>query len=214
MSTVMVPLTVEQRAERAEQMARLVARIEGVEAEAKEHAAEAREEIKGLEAELRSLAKGVREGLEERAQMDLFVGQAEAVKHLTEVGEKACSCEGGPEAEVKSPACPVHGVENRGENPAPCDGVHGQDVACADPKCWLIEGPAEEAPQVDQDGADIEAAELAEAEADDEPQVEREDGTVHGETGIEVDEVETIKPEEPAAVANFRAEKARRRKRA
>ncbi len=36
--TVRVPLTVEEQAERAGQMARLVARIEGVEAEAKEQA--------------------------------------------------------------------------------------------------------------------------------------------------------------------------------
>jgi hypothetical protein len=117
-STVRVPLTLEERAERADEMARLIARIEGVEDEAKERAAEYREEIKGLEAELRSLAASVREGAEERRQMDLTFPQEEAAKALHDVGAAACTCEGGPEAEVKDPACPVHGVETRGENPA------------------------------------------------------------------------------------------------
>jgi len=116
-ATVRVPLTVEQRAGRADEMARLIARIEGIETEAKEAAAEFRDEIKGLEAELRTIAAGVRDGVDERAQMDLTFTQAEAAKALATVGEAACTCD-SPDAPVKSIDCPVHGVETREENPA------------------------------------------------------------------------------------------------
>ncbi len=115
--TVRVPLTMERCAERAGDMVRLIARIEGIETEAKERAAEYRDEIKGLEAELRAIAAGVREGVEERAQMDLTFSQVEAARALAGVGAAACTCD-SPDAPVKSIDCPVHGVETRGENPA------------------------------------------------------------------------------------------------
>jgi hypothetical protein len=88
-TTVRVPLTVEERADRADQMARLVARIEGIETEAKEQASIFREEIKGLEAELRGIAAGVREGVSERAQMDLTFTQAQAAAALAGVATAA-----------------------------------------------------------------------------------------------------------------------------
>lgn len=143
-TTVRVPLTVEDRASKADAMARLIQQIAGIEAEAKERAAEFREEIKGLMAELAAIANVVQQGAEEKSQMALTFTESEAARALAGVGAVACTCEGGPDAEVKSLSCPVHGVESRGDNPAPCDGVHGQDVACRDPKCWLIVGPAEE----------------------------------------------------------------------
>ncbi len=114
-ATVRVPLTVEEQAERAGQMARLIARIEGVEDEAKEQASIFREEIKGLEAELRSIAAGVREGVVEKAQMDLTFTQAQAAAALAGVGAAACTC---TSEDIADPACPVHGVETRGENAA------------------------------------------------------------------------------------------------
>lgn len=110
--TVRVPLTLEGQAEKAHAMARLVRRIEGVKAEAKEKAAKYREEIDGLLEELSALATAVQEGAEQKAQRDLTFTEAEAAKALATIGAAAgeCSCAGGPEAEVKDPACPTHGV--------------------------------------------------------------------------------------------------------
>lgn len=199
-TTVRVPLTVEERAGKADEMARLVLLIEGIEADKAAYAKRRNDEIKEHQAELAAIANVVQQGAEDKAQMDLTFTQVEAAKALAGVGEAACSCEGGPEAEVKSATCPVHGLESRGENPAPCDGVHGQDVACQDPKCWLIEGPAEDPLGTDELAADLISHGVVAAEASADYVV------------AEVEHVEVEAPKEPAAITEFHKAKARRAK--
>ena len=117
-TTVRVPLTVEERAERADMMAGLLAEIAAIERQKAEKAKELGDAIKALEARLQEHGNVLREGAEERAQKDLTFPEEEAARALHDIGAAACSCEGGPEADVKSAACPVHGVDSRGKNPA------------------------------------------------------------------------------------------------
>ncbi len=117
-ATIRVPLTVDDRAERADIMAGLLGEIEGVKVQAKAKAAEFRAIVDELEERLAQHGRVLREGAEDRHQMDLTFPQEEAARALHDVGAAACICEGGLEAEVKDPACPLHGVETRGETPA------------------------------------------------------------------------------------------------
>lgn len=188
-TTVRVPLTVEERAERADIMAGLLAEIAAVKRQKAAEAESFGEQIKALEARLQEHGNVLREGVEERRQMDLTFPQEEAARALHDVAAAACTCEGGPEAEVKSPSCAVHGVDAQPAKRVKCDGDHAAAVPCADPECWLVDGPADDGPA---EGAPVEADYAPPAEA----QVDV--GTV----------------EEPAAVSDFRAEKARRRARA
>ncbi len=186
-ATVRVPLTIEQRADKADEMARLVTLIVGIEADKAAYAKRRNDEIKEHQAELEALANVVRGGAEEKSQRELTFTQAEAARALAGVGTAACTCEGGPDAEVKAPTCSVHGVETRGENAAvdeqgaipagdpsaPCDGFH--HVA----ECEHAQGSAEVTPD------------------------------------FVVPEVETIVPETPPVVDEFiAAQKSRRRRRA
>ena len=141
-TTISVPLTLKERAARADIMAGLVGQIHAVKAQAKAKAFEFREAIEALIDRLEEHARVLRAGEEDRSQLDLTFPEEQAAKALHDVAAAACSCEGGPDAEVKSPTCPVHGVETRGPN-ATCDGLHEAPV-CGDVKCWLIVGaPAE-----------------------------------------------------------------------
>ncbi len=110
-STVRVPLTVEERAERADLMAGLLAEIAAVKRQKAEQAEEFNENIKALEARLQEHGNVLREGAEERAQKDLTFPEEEAAKALHDVAVAACTCDGGPEADVKAPTCPIHGVD-------------------------------------------------------------------------------------------------------
>lgn len=136
-STVRVPLTVEERAERADVMAGLLAEIAALERQKAEKAKELGDAIKALEARLQEHGNVLREGSEERAQMDLTFPQEQAAAALAAVGAAACTCEGGTEADVHDPACPLHGVDAKPPKvSAACDGDH-EEPACADPECWL-----------------------------------------------------------------------------
>lgn len=115
-TTVRVPLTVEERAERADVMAGLLAEIAAVKRQKADADEEFRDEIAALVARLEGHGNVLREGAEERAQRDLTFPEEEAARALHDVAAAACTCEGGTEAEVKDSACPVHGVETRGED--------------------------------------------------------------------------------------------------
>ena len=149
-TTISVPLTVEERADRADIMAGLVGQIIAVKAQAKAKAFEFRGAIDALMDRLEEHARVLRAGEEERHQMTLTFPQEQAAQALHDVAAAACTCAGGPRADVKHPACRVHGVETRGPNPGDdgivervrCEGNHGAPQ-CADPECWLVEGPAE-----------------------------------------------------------------------
>jgi hypothetical protein len=187
-TTVRVPLTVEERAERADIMAGLLAEIAAVKRQKADQAEVFGEQIKALEARLQEHGNVLREGAEERRQMDLTFPAEQAAQALHDVAAAACTCEGGPQADVKSPTCPIHGVDAQPAR-VKCDGEHAVAVACADPECWLIEGPADDGPA---EGAPVEAGYVPPAEA----------------------QVDVGAVEEPKAVSDFRAEKARRRARA
>lgn len=118
----------EQRAEKADKMARLVHLIAGIEDDKSAYASKRNAEIKAFEADLAKLADEVSDGAEERAQLDLFVGQNQAHKGLADVAEHACTCPGGPDASVKAIDCPAHGADSRGPNP----GDRGEEPATSD----------------------------------------------------------------------------------
>ena len=144
-TTVRVPLTVEKRADIGDKLASLVERIKGVKAEAKGKAFAYRAEIEGLQEEQEQLAAEMILGLEDRPQMSLTFAESEAAKALHDVAAAACTCDEGPEAEVKNPTCPIHGVDAQpAKVSAACDGDHAAPQ-CADPECWLIVGPDDEA---------------------------------------------------------------------
>lgn len=131
--------------------------------------------------DLAAMARVILEAEEDAKQGELFVDGT--LSGLSAGIAERCSCEGGPEAEVKSPTCKVHGVEG-GDAPtsAACDRWH-VGAPCADPECWLSSKPA------DDEGTEAAA-----------------DYVVPGEV-----EVGTV--EEPAAVTEFREAKKRRRSR-
>jgi len=138
-STVRVPLTVEKRADIGDKLASLVEQIKGVKAEAKSKAFAFRAEIEGLQEDQERLAAEMILGLEDRSQMSLTFAESEAAKALHDVVAHAeCTCEGGPESELKSPSCALHGVETRGVN-ATCDGNHAPADPCGDPRCYLTD---------------------------------------------------------------------------
>ncbi len=116
-TTVRVPLTVEQRAEHADTMAGLLAQIAAIRRQKADADEEFREEIKALDEQLQALARTLRGGAEDRAQLDLTFPQEQAAKALHDIAVAACTCD-SPDAPVKSIDCPVHGVETRGEDPA------------------------------------------------------------------------------------------------
>ncbi len=185
-ATARLPLTVEERAGKADSMARLVKRIEGVKAEAKERAAEFREEIDGLMAELDAIASVVQDGAEERTQMDLTFIQDEAVRALAAVGTVACTC---IDAEIKAIECPVHGVETA-KRPSSQEVLEAAGVVDAEGNATESFLGDPEAAAVEKLASDLEAA------------------------GV-VPEVETIAPETPPVMDEFiKAQKSRRRRRA
>ncbi len=116
-TTVRVPLTVEQRAEHADTMAGLLAQIAAIRRQKADADEEFREQIKALDESLQALGRVLREGAEDRAQLDLTFPQEHAAKALHDVAAAACTCD-SPDAPVKSIDCPIHGVETRGENAA------------------------------------------------------------------------------------------------
>ena len=190
-STVRVPLTVEKRADIGDKLASLVERIKGVKAEAKSKAFAFRAEIEGLQEDQERLAAEMILGLEDRSQMSLTFAESEAARALHDVVAHAeCTCEGGPESELKSPSCALHGVETRGVN-ATCDTLH-QAPVCEDPKCWLIEGPDD----VEEQPVDAEDGEQAEGSMAD---------------AIREAEVDVGTVAEPAAATEFHEAKARRK---
>lgn len=109
MSTVMKALTVEERAGKADEMARLAVLIARIQDEAKASAKRYRKEIEEHLADLQAIAHVVQAGVEESSQMELF-SQGEAQRALHDVAAAACTCEGGAESDMKSVDCPVHGV--------------------------------------------------------------------------------------------------------
>lgn len=132
--------------------------------------------------ELAAMARVILECEEDAKQGELFVDGT--LSGLSAGIAERCSCEGGPDADVKSPTCKVHGVEpdEPPADPAKCNGWH-LGAKCG-PECWLHDGEVKH-----DDGAEVAA-----------------DYVVPGEV-----EVGTV--EEPAAVAEFREAKKRRRSR-
>lgn len=115
--------------------------------------------------ELAAMARVILEAEDEAKQGELFADGT--LTGISAELAKRCTCEGGPEADVKSPSCTLHGVDS------------------------------------------FEQAE-----------VERADGSLSDESGAEVEadyvvpgEVEVGTVDEPAAVADFREAKKRRRSR-
>jgi len=112
-ATLTVPLTVQERAERAEIMAGLVHQIRAVKAQAKAKAFEFKGQVDALMERLEEHARVISEGVEDQRQMDLFADgtkDGEALRAAASGIAERCTCEGGPDADVKDPACPVHGV--------------------------------------------------------------------------------------------------------
>ncbi len=107
---VRVPLTVEQRAEHADTMAGLLAQIAAIRRQKADADDGFREDIKALDEQLQALGRVLREGAEDRAQLDLTFPQEQAAKALHDVAAAACTCD-SPDAPVKSIDCPIHGVE-------------------------------------------------------------------------------------------------------
>jgi DNA repair exonuclease SbcCD ATPase subunit len=115
---VVVALTVEERAERADIMAGLLAEIAAIDRQRRAQNDEHLKRIKELRDRLEEHGNVLREGAEERRQMDLTFPQEQAARALHDVAAAACSCEGGAEAEAHDPACPVHGVERNADGTA------------------------------------------------------------------------------------------------
>lgn len=115
-----VPLTLEERADRAETMAGLVQQIRAIKAQAKAKAFEYREAVEALMERLEAHARVIMEGEESRRQMDLTFPQEQAARALHDVAAAACVCEDAGEdgIAVADPACPVHGVERRPDGTA------------------------------------------------------------------------------------------------
>jgi hypothetical protein len=134
--------------------------------------------------ELGAMARVILEAEDEAKQGELFVDGT--LSGISAGIAARCSCEGGLEADVKSPDCKLHGVEPETETeaePAKCDGWH-VGAKCADVECWLRAGEVKH-----EDGAEVAADYVVPVQVD--------VGTV----------------EEPAAVADFREAKKRRRSR-
>jgi hypothetical protein len=180
--TVRVALTVEQRADKADEIARHNAAIIALEAEKDAASKRINGEIKGHEADINRLCYELREGGEFAAQMELFATE-EAAKQLAKTAAEIaarCTCPEGPEAEVKSPACPVHGVDAQPAKvplcacgkPGSCighydgDAGEGDQVACGDccshsqcdGHCKPLELVAASQPETPQEATDGAAA--------------------------------------------------------
>lgn len=143
-STVMTALTVGERADKADEMASLIAQIDGIKAQAKAKAFEFRSAVDALQDQLSEIANKVRFGMEEKLQGELKFDPPtfEAMQALHAAGKAACSCvrDGDAEPAIASVTCPVHGVDSRGENP-PTDGPEAPTHRCL--KCgalWRREG--------------------------------------------------------------------------
>lgn len=211
-----MPLTVEERADKANEMARLALLIAKVEDEAKSVAKRFREEIARHLSALQTIAYVVNEGAEEKAQGELRFDDFAAKEMLFEVGKRACSCEGGPDSDVKSPACPVHGVDAPAEveEITPCDGNHALATPCADPECW--QGTAEQKAELlaagveggttDEDVAEAVAGSEEGADPDDDGEAER---VVDMAEHLRANAVDVGTVEEPATVKAHRARRAR-----
>ncbi len=186
-TTVRVPLTVEQRAEHADTMAGLLAQIAAIRRQKADADEEFREEIKALDEQLQALGRTLREGAEDRAQLDLTFPQEQAAKALHDVAAAACTCD-SPDAPVKSIDCPIHGVKTRGENAAVDD--EGPIPVGAEAVAGFV---IPEDVAVEMLANDLETAGVVPAGA----------------------EVETIAPATPPVVDEFiAAQKSRRRRRA
>lgn len=217
-STVMAALTVEERADKADAMASLIAQIDGIKAQAKAKAFEFREAIEALQDQLSEIANVVRFGAEEKRQAELKfdLPTFEAKQALAEVGKRACSCEGGPDSDAKSPACPVHGVDAPAEveEITPCDGNHALATPCADPECW--QGTAEQKAELlaagveggttDEDVAEAVAGSEEGADPDDDGEAER---VVDMAEHLRANAVDVGTVEEPETVKAHRARRAR-----
>ena len=135
--TVRVALTVEERAGKADEMARLALLIAKVEDEAKASAKKFREEIAVHLSALQTIAYVVNEGAELKAQGELRFDDFAAREMIHAAGKAACSCvrDGDTEPAIASVTCPVHGVDSRGENP-PTDGPEAPTHRCL--KCGAL----------------------------------------------------------------------------
>jgi hypothetical protein len=201
-STVMTALTVEQRAEKGDEMASLVAQIDAIKSQAKAKAFEYRNAIDALHEQLVELSNAMRFGLEETSQMSLFAGQAResqtATQQLAEIAKHACSCEGGPESEVHSPACPVHGVTATAATPGAA--LDDADARLAAEVAATFEAATKP--------VDPEAA-AAEDELVDAAQEAEESNVVDMAEALRKHEVDVGTVEEPAASKAHRARRAR-----
>jgi len=110
-----VRLTDDDRAERAISMAAKVLHIAALREKKRVDAKATQDLIDEDLDELERLARVLTEDQENRKQGDLQFGESEAMDALHGIAQRACTCEGGAEAEIKSPACPVHGVNGKAE---------------------------------------------------------------------------------------------------
>jgi hypothetical protein len=110
--TVRVPLTVEERAERADVMASLLAEIAALDRQRRAANDEASKHIKDLEARLQEHGNVLRDGAEQRNQLDLTFPQEEAAKALHDIAAVACTCPDPEHPENRSPTCELHGIDS------------------------------------------------------------------------------------------------------
>ncbi len=153
-STVPVAISIEKRAEYADEFARLVSRLKGERDSAKEDARQHREEIEAIMDDLEKLADRVHAGLEEKSQLELFVGEDEARKGLAEVAKAVCSCAG---EDVHSPTCPVHGVGSTEATAADVERREREhDAILAGEIAAVEQAAADNAGAIDQPADDVE----------------------------------------------------------
>lgn len=105
---VIVKLTEADLAERATQMATKLEHVRVLRVKLKADAKATKTLIDSELDDLERMARVVLESEEEARQGDLFVDGT--LGRVAGELAKRCTCEGGPDAEVKDSACPLHGI--------------------------------------------------------------------------------------------------------
>lgn len=119
---VIVKLTEADLAERATQMATKLEHVRVLRVKLKADAKATKTLIDSELDDLERMARVVLESEEEARQGDLFVDGT--LGRVAGELAKRCACEGGPDAEVKDSACPLHGIA---DGDAPLDDEDDED---------------------------------------------------------------------------------------
>jgi hypothetical protein len=116
-STVAVPMTLEERADRADIMADLYAELEKLQAEQKAAAFGFRNSIEAVKKRLSEHTHQVRLGYEQRHQLRLDLAPEDAKTALRAGAARICTCESPALAAID---CPMHGTTSK-RAPAPAE---------------------------------------------------------------------------------------------